>query len=244
MTAPILLFTLVIVWFSRNPISPEPPVEASIANPAGFLTSNFVYDGYVNIENIVASSAFVLLVCAYYPRDFRFFVACLLPLAAVGAGALAELTTVSTSYVNLTFCSGSCSFYGMSGIASGMIGFAVASFLIALGVFVLRLRGRHGVKDWNAVFGNGPTGLVLLLSMFVAYIIVLLFFSGLIALPAAASGGNPPGGASPGPPAILTQTPPVALVHSASLVYGFLLCLAVLVRVNRRYRILVLPARA
>jgi hypothetical protein len=242
--APIVAFTLIILWFSRNPISPGPAVEASITNPAGFITSNFVYDGSINIENIVASSAFVLLVCAYYPRDLRFFFACLLPFAAVGAGALAELTTVSTTYVNLPFCSGSCSFYGMSGVASGMIGFAVASFLIALGIFVLQLRGTLAVKNEGAIFGNGRTGLAVLLSMFAVYVVLLLFFSGLITLPAAISGSHPPGGVSSGPPpAILTQTPPVALVHSASLVYGFLLCLAVFVRVNRRYHILVLPTR-
>lgn len=207
---PIVAFTLVILWFSRNPISPGPAVEASIANPAGFLTSNFVYDGSINIENIVASSAFVLLVCTYYPRGFRFFLACLLPIAAVGAGALAELTTVSASYINLPFCSGSCSFYGMSGVASGTIGFAIASFLIALGISVLRLRGRLVVKNGNTIFGNGRTGLVVLLSMFVIYMILLLFFSGLITLPSAVSGSHPPGGVSSGPPpAILTQTPPV-----------------------------------
>jgi hypothetical protein len=242
--APIVAFTLMMLWFWSNPISPEPAVEASIANPAGFLTSNFVYDGAINIENIVASSAFVLLVCTYYPRDFRFFLACLLPFAAVGAGTLAELTTVSTPYINLPFCSGSCSFYGMSGVASGMIGFAVASFLIALGMFVLRLRGRIAVGNESAIFGSGRTGLLILLSMFVVYVILLLFFSGLISFSTAISGGHPTGGVSPGPPpAILTQTPPVALVHSASLVYGFLLCLAVFARVNRRYHILVLPAR-
>ncbi len=242
--APVLAFTSLILWFWHNPISPEPSVEASLANPAGFLTSNFVYDGYINIENIVASSAFVLLVCAYYPRDLRPLLACLLPFAAVGASALAELTTASTSYINLPFCSGSCSFYGMSGVASGMIGFAVASFLIALGIFALRRSGRVQPRDGNAIFGNGRTGLVVLLSAFVVYVVLLLFFSGLVALPAATSGGHSSGGVSPSPPpAILTQTPPVALVHSASLTYGFLLCLVVLVRVNRRYRILVLPAR-
>lgn len=243
--APVLAFTLVILWFWYSPISPGPAVEASSGNPAGFLTSNFVYDGYINVENIVASSAFVLLVCAYYPRGLRFFLACLLPFAAVGAGALAELTTVSTSYIDLPFCSGACSFYGMSGIASGTIGFAVASFLIALGIFVLRGRGRLVVKSGDGIFANGRTGLVVLISAFVAYLVLLLVFSGLIALPAATSGGHPSGGVapSPPPPAILTQTPPVALVHSASLVYGFLLCLAVLARVNRRYHILVLPGR-
>jgi hypothetical protein len=242
--APVVAFTLVIFWFSRNPITPVPAVEASVNNPTGFLTSNFVYDGLINIENIVASSIFLLAVCIYFPWGFRVFLAYLLPLAAIGAGSLAEFTTMSTSLVHLPFCSGSCSFYGMSGMASGMIGFAVATFSIAVVALVLRMRGRMAVKEGDATFGRGMKGLVLLLSMFVAYLVSLLFFSGLIPLPTTVASGNQgPAGAPPGPPpAILTQAPPVALVHSASIVYGFLLCLVVFTQVNRHYHILNLRA--
>lgn len=238
-SAPVVVFVTVILWFALNPISPGPAVEASAANPTGLLTSNFVYDGSINIENILASSVFLLVVFLYYPRDFRFFLACLLPVVAVGAGALAEFTAISSSYVSLPFCSKSCSFYGMSGVASGMIGFAVASFLIALGLMVLQGRGRLSARNWDSRLERGWRGPVVLLSTFVGYVALLLFFSGLIAFPspASVSGHQGGGGVSSPPPAILTQTPPVALVHSASLVYGFLLCLAVFMRVNQRYHI-------
>lgn len=239
--APVAVFVSLFLWFSWNPINPGPAVEASVANPVGLLTSNFVYDGSINIENIVASSVFLLVVFLYYPRQFRFFLACLLPAVAVGAGALAEFTAISTSYLNLPVCN-SCSFYGMSGVASGMIGFAVASFLIAIALIIFRGRGRLSVTNWDTRLGKGRRGPAILLSVFVGYVFLLLFFSGLIVFPSSASGhqgsAGVGGSVSSPPPAILTQTPPVALVHSASLVYGFLLCLAVFIRVNRRYRIL------
>lgn len=237
-----MLFVGVILWYAVNRISPGPDVEASLANPAGLLTSNFVYDGWVNIENILASSLFLLGIFLYYPRGLRFFLACLYPLAALGAGALAEFTAISSPYVSLPFCSKSCSFYGMSGMASGTIGFAVASFLIALGLILLQRRGTWSATELDSKLGMRNRGPIGLLSIFLAYMLLLLLFSGLVALASSGSVSGHQGvggvGVPSPPPAILTQTPPVALVHSASLVYGFLLFLVVFIRVNQRYHIM------
>ena len=75
---------------------------------------------------------------------------------------------------------------------------------------------------------------------FVLYILLLLVFAGVIALPTAGSPGQGSEiGGPPPPPAIFTQAPPTALVHSASLTYGFLLFLGAVFLVNRRYGVFV-----
>jgi hypothetical protein len=244
-SAPVIVFTSIIVWFSQNRISPNPTVEASAANPLGLLTSNFVYDGSINIENIVASSVFLLIVCLYYPKQLRIFMVYLLPFIAVAAGALAEFTAISSPYVSLPLCAQSCSFYGMSGVASATVGFTFASFLIAFGLIILqRMKGRLSIKQSTLLTGRiGLTSQVILVSAFVVYLVLLLVFSGVIALPSSPSSTSSSSSSPPPPPAILTQAPPVLLVHSASLVYGFLLCLATFVQVNRRYHIFAPPVR-
>jgi len=147
-SAPVIVFTSIIVWFSQNRISPNPTVEASAANPLGLLTSNFVYDGSINIENIAISSVFLLIVCLYYPKQLRIFMVYLLPFIAVAAGALAEFTAISSPYVSSPLCAQSCSFYGMSGVASATVGFTFASFLIAFGLVILqRMKGRLSIKQ-------------------------------------------------------------------------------------------------
>jgi hypothetical protein len=243
-SAPVIVFTSIIVWFSQNRISPNPTVEASAANPLGLLTSNFVYDGSINIENIAISSVFLLIVCLYYPKQLRIFMVYLLPFIAVAAGALAEFTAISSPYVSSPLCAQSCSFYGMSGVASATVGFTFASFLIAFGLVILqRMKGRLSIKQSTLLTGRtGLTSQVILVSAFVVYLVLLLVFSGVIALPSSPSSSSS-SSSPPPPPAILTQAPPVLLVHSASLVYGFLLCLATFVQVNRRYHIFAPPVR-
>jgi hypothetical protein len=236
---PLIAFVSVVLWFSVNPLSPNPAVEGSMANPLGLITSNFVYDGSINIENIVASLAFLLVVCFYFPRELRVFLIYLLPVAAVGAGALAEFTAISTPYVSLHLCSQACSFYGMSGVASAAIGFTTACFLVLFGAMALQSRKMISMREGAAARIVGPKGKLLVVCAFVAYILVLLLISNAIPLPEHSSGG---GGGSPGGPsipAVFVQAPPVALVHSASLVYGFLLCLGAFVQVNRHYHLMV-----
>lgn len=240
LSAPLVVFASLMLWLSRNPITPSAGVEASASNPAGLLTSNFVYDGSINIENIALSCVFLLFLCLFLPRRLDVYLVYVLPVGAVASGALGELTAISAPYVSTTVCGGGCSFYGMSGIGSAMVGFTFAVFFIAFGLTVLAASGRlPGLPK------PSRRREVLLVCAFAAYVILLLFFAGLIALPShpqpsQGGGSSPP---SPPPPAILTQTPPVALVHGASLVYGFLLCVITFALVNRRYRLAGLQQR-
>jgi len=213
-------------------------VEASAANPLGLLTSNFVYDGSINVENIILSSAFLLVVCLFYPSRLRIFLVYLLPLVALAAGGLAEFTAISSPYLSLPLCAQSCSFYGMSAVASAAVGFTSATFLVAFGLIaVQKVRERTPGRGFAASLRwTGLRSEAVLSSAFVAYLVLLLLFSGVIALPGAPSSAGS-SSSPPSPPAILTQTPPVMLVHSASLVYGFLLCLATFMQVNRRYHV-------
>ena len=239
LVVPTVSFVSVILWFTQNPISPSASVEASVANPLGFLSSNFVYDGFINIENIVTSSVFLLIVSAFYPRTIRIVVVYLLPIVALGAGILAEITAVSSPLVNLHFCTAPCSFYGMSGVASGTIGFTVACFLISFGIIIARKWRGPRKSDLGLGGIVVPRNQAILVFGFIVYLVFLLLFSGVLAYPVQVAVHASQGGSSgaPPPPAILVQTPPVAFVHSASLVYGFLLCASILVRVGRRYRV-------
>lgn len=243
---PVAIFSSVIIWFSQNPINPSPAVEASLANPVGLLISNFVYDGVINIENVVTSSVFLLVACLYYPKELRIVVAYLLPIVAIAAGGLAELTAISASYTSLRVCGVECSFYGMSGVASAAVGFTTACFFIAFAMVILRNMGLLTFRDGsNSPRLTSARGRTVLVYSFIAYVLLLLFFSGLLTFPVAVishqtSGGDFPG---PSPPAVLIQTPPVAFVHSASLLYGFLFCVAAFIYVNRRYRLLTVGRR-
>jgi len=236
---PLVLFLSAVLWFSHNPVSPTPANEASLANPLGFLTSNFVYDGIVNIENILTSSGFLLLVCIFYPRNFRILAVWLLPLVALGAGALAEFTAISTHYTSLGICTIPCSFYGMSAIASGTIGFTVACFLIWFGLeWFGRDRSFQSDAAPNAQLRRNQ---VIVIVAFVSYILLLLLFSGILGLliltpthPQTSTGTSV---VSPPPPAVLTEPAPTAFVHSAGLVYGLLFCISLFFQVNRHYHI-------
>ena len=74
----------------------------------------------------------------------------------------------------------------------------------------------------------------------VVYLFLLLVFAGVIPLPTTSGQAQGSGTTGPSPPpAIFTQTPPVAFVHSASLTYGFLFSVALVFLVNRRYRVFV-----
>jgi len=241
---PIGVFALVIVWLSEERIVPSSAVEGSSANPLGILTSNFVYDGSVNVLNIVTSSVFLLLVFLYYPRVLRILSAYLLPFIAVACGGLAELTAISTVYATPAICGTSCSFYGMSGVSNAVVGFTIASFLICFGIMILQRRGQFATMERTPLRSNRPRNQIGLVLAFCVYLVLLLAFAGVIVFPTGgqASPGTGTTGPPP-PPAIFTQTPPVAFVHSASLTYGFLLSIGVFFLVNRRYRIFVPSAR-
>jgi hypothetical protein len=240
LTTPLAAFTSVMLWLSRYPIHPSAGVEASASNPAGLLTSNCVYDGAINVENIAVSCVFLLILCLYLPRRVGVYLVYLLPVFAVVAAGLAELTAISTRYADLSVCSQACSFYGMSGVAGGMVGFTFAGFFIIFGLTILEATGKLSSAGLESTFGKSDLrGQVVLLSAFLVYIFALLLISGLIALPSPAVPGQTVSGSSGvSPPAILTQTPPVALVHTASLAYGFFFCLATFILANRRYRII------
>ena len=232
---PIVALNLTMIWFSVHRIPPVPSVEGSLANPAGLITSNFVYDGWGNIENMVTSSTFLLVVFLYYPGVLRLLSAYLLPLVAIAIGGLAELTSVSTVYLTPTICGGGCSFYGMSAISNGVIGFTISSFLTCFVLMLLKSRGRLCVSPTVPFGTTGLRNKLGLVCAFAFYLVLLLVFAGLIALPTLHSqSASVTGG--PSPPAILTQTPPVWAVHSASLAYGIVLSVAVFAMVNRRYR--------
>ena len=248
---PVVALTSVMVWFSENRIAPTSSVEGSSANPLGLLTSNFVYDGSVNVENIATSSAFLLVVFLYFPRVVRVVSAYLLPVVAVAAGGLAELTTISTAYATTSICGASCSFYGMSGVSNAVIGFTIASFLTCFGLMALRREGAEvveegGEKDVRAAVprrATTPWARAALALAFVAYVLLLLLLAGLIAPPAHQAVGTGSTGPSSPPPAILVQTPPVWFVHSASLAYGFALALAIVLAAGRRYGLFAPPGR-
>jgi hypothetical protein len=229
-SAPVIIFAAI----------PNPVVEASLGNPLGFLTSNFVYDGSTNIENIVLSSVFLLIVGLYLPGRLRVFMLWLLPFIAVVAGGLAELTTIASPYLSLPLCAQSCSFYGMSAVSNAMIGFSCGSFFLAY-------RLTYSERP-NSATGPGGSHVRTLLrsrafltSSFVIYVLLLLIFVGAFALTSAptstANSTSSSSAPSPPPPTLYTQPPPTAAVHSVSLVYGFLFCLATFVLVNRRYRV-------
>jgi hypothetical protein len=239
---PVVAFTLFMVLLSLDRIAPSAAVEGSSANPVGILTSNFVYDGSVNVLNIVTSSAFLLVVFLYYPRALRTLSAYLLPLVAVAAGGFAELTAISTVYATPRICGVSCSFYGMSGVSNAVIGFTVASFLTCFGLMVLQRRGRLISRQSTRLRASRLRNQIGLIGVFVLYIALLLAFAGVIALPMAGTPSQGSGTAGPPPPrAIFTQAPPTAFVHSASLTYGFLLCVGAVFLVNRRYQLFVPP---
>jgi hypothetical protein len=237
---PVVAFTLLMVLLSLDRIAPSAAVEGSSANPVGILTSNFVYDGSVNVMNIVTSSAFLLVVFLYYPRTLRTLAAYLLPLVAVAAGGFAELTAISTVYATPRICGVSCSFYGMSGVSNAVIGFTVASFLTCFGLMLLHRRGRLTPAKGSPLRASRSRNQLGLMVAFVLYLALLLVFAGVIALP---TSGTPSQGSGttgpPPPPAIFTQAPPTAFVHSASLTYGFLLCVGAVYLVGRRYEVFI-----
>jgi hypothetical protein len=243
--APVIIFASIIIWFSQNRISPNPAVEASATNPLGLLTSNFVYDGSTNIENIVLSSVSLLIISFYLPKKLRVFMVCLLPFIAVAAGGLAELTAIASAYLSLPLCARSCSFYGMSAVSNAMVGFTFAGFFISFRLIILQRRKRElAIKrtTWSRGGIRLPSQAILA-SAFVIYVLLLLLFVGVIAIPSSPSSSSPSSSSTPSPPTIFTQTPPVALVHSASLAYGFLFCFATFVLVNRRYHVFVSPVQ-
>jgi len=237
---PIVALNLTMVWFTVHRISPSPSVEGSSSNLFGLITSNFVYDGLGNVENLVTSSGFLLFVFLYYPAMLRILSAFLISFAAVAIGVFAELTTVSTVYFTPRICGGACTFYGMSAVSNAVVGFTLASFITCFFLMALQVRVRPRSTQIAPALMTRYRDKIVLISVFVLYLALLLLYAGLIGLPASSghvvSGA---GGVSPSPPAILTQSPPEWLVHTTSLSYGFAMFAAIFVVVNGRYRFFV-----
>jgi hypothetical protein len=243
---PVVGFASVMVWFSLIQVPPTPAVEGSSANPIGLLTSNFVYNGSENIENIVTSSFFLLLALLYYPRILRLLAAYLLPFVAVATGGFAQLTAILTVYATPRICGDACSFYGMSGVSNAVIGFTVASFSICFGFMAFQRKGRRSTGRKSPPRAARLRYQLSLVAAFALYIALLLTFAGVIALSAPVHHTSGPGtttptvGASPLPPPlppIFLQSPPAWVVHSASLTYGFLVSVTIFFLVNRRYHL-------
>lgn len=243
---PVVGLCSILLLLSIHRISPSPSVEGSSANPLGLLVSNFVYDGSVNVENVLASSAFLFVVFVYLPSTLRIASAYLLPFVAVAVGCFAQLTAISSVYVTPRVCAASCSFYGMSGVSNAVIGFTLASFAACLALTLLEKRGRIVARQGPLLRLSGLRNQLVLAGALLAYVSLLLLFAGLLTLPLRHPSVSGVGGQSISvpPPAILTQPPPTALVHAASLAYGFIFCVAIFVMVSRRYGVFARPTGA
>lgn len=235
--APLISFVLLILWFSQNRLSPNPANEASVANPLGLVISNFVYDGHINVENIILSCVFLLIVFLYFPKMLRFTAAFLLPFMALAAAAIAEITAISTP-----LCAKYCSFYGMSAVANAVVGFTVASFVISF-VFIFQARRSKLSQRITPLRANRLRNQAILAFAFVMYLILLLLFAGAFTLQTHGPSQQTSGSAPPTTVFIQTtvqESPPVKIVHSSSLVVGFLLFLTLFVLTNHRYRLFML----
>lgn len=225
--APIIIFVSIYAWFSKYPIAQNPSVNASLDNPFGFLISNFVYDGLINIENLLISCFFLFIIFLYYPRALRARVAFFLPLIALLSGVAAELAAVST-------CVQSCSFYGMSGVVGGIIGFTFANFSISFG-FLFLVRSRKVKEPFRApLLENRFRNQAILMISFITYVFSILVFSGFFTLH---SGG--PTNQFPItvqiPETITSQSQPVQIGHTTGIAFGFLFFLALFSWTNHRF---------
>ena len=220
--SPILGLVLVFIWFSIHTIPEGENINASLANPIGFLISNFVYDGLTNIENIVLSCAFLLAIFLFCPTFLRIRSAIFLPAIAVTSGAIAELAAAVT-------CGNACSFYGMSGVAGGIIGFTFANFSIIL---ELMFSTRHEKKVHNN-FTKDKLPRFSVPVLLVAYILLLFLVSGFFAIHPTST-NNPFPITIQVPVSIAGESQSVQVGHFTGLAFGFSLCLALLLYYVKR----------
>lgn len=217
--SPILAIVLVFVWLTIHPIAQDPNIDASIINPIGFLVSNFVYDGILNVENIVISCAFLLVIFVFCPPFLRILSSLFLPAIAVASGAIAELAAVLT-------CGTACSFYGMSGIAGGVIGFTFANFFIIFVLIFVAKPTREAIKAEVVKPNYLPKFAVS--GIFVAYVILLFLLSGFFAINTTST-NNPFPVTIQVPISIAGESHSVQVGHSIGIAFGFLVCLALLI---------------
>lgn len=161
--APIVFIASLYLWFSIHPLTPSPQLNAATGNPLGFLVSNFVYDGVINLENIGASCIFLLFLFLFCPKHLRIISGIFFPFIVLFSGSMTELAAISA-------CGSGCSFYGMSGAAGGAVGFTIACTAVTFGYL---LKNERAGKLKKAGFG---------LSLIV-YVVLLLFFAGFVAFP-------------------------------------------------------------
>ena len=218
--SPILIIILLFVWFSLHTIAQNPNIDASIVNPIGFLISNFVYDGILNVENIVLSCAFLLAIFLFHPSFLRIRSALILPAIAIASGATAELAAVIT-------CGTACSFYGMSGVAGGVIGFTFANFSV---VFGLMFFPKPAGKTQNIADKTSENLLqkFTAIGLLVAYVFLLLLLSGFFAIHSTST-NNPFPVTIQVPVSIAGESQSVQVGHTFGLAFGFLLCLTLLI---------------
>lgn len=220
--SPLLATVALFIWLSKYTLSQGPSVDASLGNPLGFLISNFVYDGRINVENIALSCAFLLAIFLFYPRVLKIRSALFFPAFALMSGAMTEVAAEIA-------CHGSCSFYGMSGIAGGIIGFTLANFSIAMmGTLVPRVNAAV-IEDAKLV-DKLPRSTVP--ALFVAYVILLFLLSGFFAVHPV-SNGNPFPVSVQVPVSIATESQPVEVGHTSGILIGFLLYLAMFLSLGK-----------
>ena len=220
---PLLLFDILFIWLSENPISPNPGLEASARNLSGLLYSNFVYDGITNTDFIVIGSAFLVIVLLYCPRRLRTFVALLLPFVAIAAAGLSEGISILSPFSKPPWCIENCPFYGMSGVASASVGYTFASFFVALVVmFAIKAAKVKSEQETPVELGRFRNQLALS-TLFIVYLtLFLLYFLG----------------------AFTGQTPAVIIVHYVSFATGLLISPIIWVLVNHHYSLFVFVTRA
>lgn len=222
--SPIVSVFLIFLWFSINPISQDTSINASFSNPIGFLISNFVFDGYINVENIVLSCVFLLAIFFFFPGRLKTRSALFFPAIAVTSGAIAELAAALA-------CNQACSFYGMSGVAGGIIGFTIGNYFVAFGIvfFGGKFENAYMMNEKNA---KGRVARLVLPILLSSYIILLLIISGFFSIHPA-TGNSPFPITIQIPVSITTESQPVQVGHTTGIAIGFLLYLAVVLAVSK-----------
>lgn len=221
--SPLVALVLLITWFSKYTISEGPNINASLVNPLGFLISNFVFDGFLNVENIVLSCVFLSMIFLYYPKFLKIRSAFLLPLFALISGAATELAAEIT-------CRGSCSFYGMSGIAGGVIGFTLANFLIVIiATFFSKNTRVEIIKEMKVKDKLSRYSVIPLLAV---YVVLLLALSGFFAIHPTAT--NPFPVTVQVPVSIASESQSIQVGHSSGIAIGFLLYLLLFLYLAKR----------
>ena len=224
---PAVAFILVYAWFTYYPIVQSSSVNASASNPLGFVISNFVFDGIVNFENILISCVFLFMLFLYYPRVLRISAALFMPVIGLSSGIVTELAALFT-------CQQSCSFYGMSGVSGGIVGYTFANFLVALAI--VSMRRFNTFRDSTLRLRNQLEKNFVLLASFFGYIFSLLFLSGFFSIQAPQSSNQFPVSVQI-PDTILKESQSVQVGHTTGIEFGLFLFALVFAWTNHRFHI-------